>query len=122
MIKKETRRLLREKRHLRVRRSVSGTRGKPRLSVFKSLRHVYAQVIDDGAGRTLVSACSLEKELADGKEKMNQSQVAAEVGRMIARRAKELGISQVVFDRGGNIYHGRVAALAEAARESGLEF
>jgi large subunit ribosomal protein L18 len=122
VIKKETRRLLREKRHLRVRRSVSGTRGKPRLSVFKSLRHVYAQVIDDGAGRTLVSACSLEKELADGKEKMNQSQVAAEVGRMIARRAKELGISQVVFDRGGNRYHGNIASLAGAAREEGLEF
>ena len=122
MIKKETRRILRGRRHERVRKSVSGTQDKPRLAVFKSLRHVYAQLIDDGAGKTLASASSLEKELAGERDKMNQTQLAMEVGKMIGRRAKELGIKEVVFDRGGNRYHGNVASLAGAAREEGLEF
>lgn len=122
MIKKETRRILRGRRHERVRKSVSGTQEKPRLAVFKSLRHVYAQLIDDGAGRTLAFASSLEKELVKAGEKMNQTELAVEIGKLIARRAKELGIKEVVFDRGGNRYHGNIASLAGAAREEGLEF
>jgi len=105
-----------------VRKSVSGTQEKPRLAVFKSLRHVYAQLIDDGAGRTLAFASSLEKELVKAGEKMNQTELAVEIGKLIARRAKELGIKEVVFDRGGNRYHGNIASLAGAAREEGLEF
>ena len=105
--------------HKRIRRKISGTTERPRLAVFRSLKHIYAQVIDDTAGRTLASASSGEKGATfDGGNIAG----AKEVGRMVAERAKEKGIKNVVFDRGGYQYHGRVKALADAAREAGLEF
>lgn len=107
------------KRHKRVRGKLSGTAARPRLCVFRSLQHIYAQLIDDDKGVTLAAASSLEKEF-DGYG--GNMEAAKKVGSMIAARAKELGVEQVVFDRGGNIYHGRVQALADAARESGLQF
>lgn len=113
----------RMRRKLRVRRKISGTPERPRLSVYRSLRHMYAQVIDDESGVTLVAASSLEPALRD---KLGSStgnvEAAAEVGRLLGQRALEKGITRVVFDRGGNRYHGRVKALAEGAREAGLEF
>ena len=108
------------RRHLRVRRKVTGVAERPRLAVFRSLNHIYAQVIDDQTGRALVSACSLEKELREGAGKKTEK--AKEVGTLLAQRALASGINTVVFDRGGFIYHGRVKALAEAAREGGLQF
>ena len=108
------------RRKLRVRRKVSGTPERPRLSVFRSLKHMHAQIVDDQAGQTLVAATSLEKSLAvDGTGK---TAVAAAVGKTIAERAKAKGIAAVVFDRGGRPFHGRVKALADAAREAGLDF
>lgn len=110
------------RRHKRVRRHLSGTPQRPRLAVFRSLRHVYAQLIDDTAGRTLASASTREPGLAGdlaGKTKVAQ---AALVGKLVAERAGALGVSEVVFDRGGYRYHGRVRALADGARESGLAF
>ena len=104
--------------HLRIRKKSSGTEKAPRLAVFRSLKHIYAQVIDDGAGRTLTAASSREKGQSDGSNKNG----AAEVGKLIAGRCREKGIESVVFDRGGFKYHGRVRALAEAAREAGLKF
>ncbi|MEJ5186340.1 MAG: 50S ribosomal protein L18, partial [Candidatus Geothermincolales bacterium] len=99
---------------------IYGTPDRPRLSVFRSNRHIYAQIIDDTVGHTLASACSMEKEVdTAGKTK---TEVAREVGLLLARRAREKGIEKVVFDRGGNLYHGRVKALAEGAREGGLVF
>ncbi len=115
-------RMARKRRHRRVRTKVSGTAERPRLNVFRSLNHIYAQVIDDVEGKTLVAASTLEKEVAtkiSGKTKKDQ---AALVGSTIAERAKSAGIDLVVFDRGGYRYHGRVKALAEAAREGGLKF
>ena len=113
-------RVLRERRRRRIRKKVKGTAERPRLSVFRSNRHIYAQVIDDQGGRTLVAASTLEKGLdLAGKKKSEQAQM---VGRLIAERAKQAGVEAVVFDRGGNLYHGRVKALAEAAREGGLKF
>ncbi len=109
---------LRVIRHVRVRKKLEGTANKPRLAVFRSLKNISAQIIDDSTGMTLVSASSLEKEL---KAKGN-AEGAAEVGKEIAKRAKEKGITQVVFDRGGFQYHGRVSKLADGAREAGLEF
>jgi large subunit ribosomal protein L18 len=109
----------RVKRHKRVRGKVSGAAARPRLSVFRSLQHIYAQLIDDEKQVTLASASSVEKEF-DGYG--GNIEAAKKVGGMIAARAKELGVETVVFDRGGNIYHGRVQALAEAAREGGLQF
>jgi large subunit ribosomal protein L18 len=112
----------RVRRHARVRRKVSGTGEQPRLAVFRSLNHIYAQVIDDTVGRTLVTASTLDGEIKDdltGKDKTGQAQV---VGGLLARRAVEKGISQVAFDRGGFQYHGRVKALADGAREGGLKF
>ena len=107
------------KRHKRVRGRVSGTAARPRLAVFRSLQHIYAQVIDDVTGKTLVAASSAEKDFgAYG----GNVEAAKKVGGLVAARAKEAGIEQVVFDRGGNIYHGRIQALAEAARETGLQF
>ena len=107
------------KRHKRVRGKISGTPERPRLNVFRSETNIYAQIIDDVAGKTLVSASSLEKGFAcDG----TKSDAAKKVGQMVAERAKAAGITNVVFDRGGYVYHGRVAALAEGAREGGLEF
>jgi large subunit ribosomal protein L18 len=107
------------KRHKRVRGKISGTAARPRLCVFRSLQHIYAQLIDDTKGVTLAAASTVEKEF-DGYG--GNIEAAKKVGGMIAARAKELGLETAVFDRGGNIYHGRVQALAEAAREGGLQF
>ena len=114
------RRVAKARRHFRLRKKVSGTEQRPRLVVKRSSRHIAVQVIDDLAGRTLVSASTLEADVraVDGDKKAK----AAKVGELVAARAKNAGISAVVFDRGGNAYHGRIAALADAAREAGLEF
>ncbi len=115
-------RLARKRRHYRVRQKVKGTSSKPRLCVFRSLNHIYAQVIDDSQGHTLVSASTLDPETksdTDGKAKTGQAEL---VGLVLAKRALSKGISQVAFDRGGYNYHGRVKALAEAARQGGLKF
>lgn len=109
----------RQRRHARVRKKVAGTSERPRLNVFRSAAHIYAQVIDDTAGHTLASASDLDKALATAGDKTAR---AAAVGRLVAERAKSAGIEAVVFDRGGYKYHGRVRALAEAAREAGLRF
>lgn len=111
-------RLSRLRRHARVRKRVSGTHDRPRLAVFRSNRHIYAQLIDDVNGRTLASAGSLESGAGDG----DKTAVARRIGRSLADRAKAAGITAVVFDRGGYAYHGRVRALADAAREGGLDF
>jgi large subunit ribosomal protein L18 len=105
--------------HKRIRRRVAGTEARPRLAIYRSLKHIYAQVIDDRAGRTVVSASSNEKSVSfDG----GNVDGAKEVGRLVAERAKEKGVTKIVFDRGGYLYHGRIKALADAAREAGLEF
>ena len=109
----------RQRRHYRVRRKIRGSAERPRLAVFRSNRYIYAQVIDDDAGRTLASASSREASL---RERTLTAATAAEVGKLIAARSKDAGVGRVVFDRGGFAYHGRVKALAEAAREEGLEF
>jgi len=119
MIKKPDTNVQRQKRHKRVRAKISGTPERPRLNVFRSEKHIYAQIIDDTAGRTLCSASSVEK---DFEGSGSNKEGAKKVGQMIARRAKDKGISEVVFDRGGYIYHGRVQELAEGAREGGLQF
>ena len=108
------------RRHWRIRKKVEGRSDRPRLAVFRSLVHIYAQVIDDVAGRTLASASTLDAELR-GKTG-SKTEVASEVGRAVGERAKAAGVTQVVFDRGGNLYHGRVKALADGARAAGLEF
>jgi len=119
MINKPNSNKARLKRHGRVRKNIFGTASRPRLCVFRSLKNIYAQIIDDEAGNTLVAASSAEiKELANGGNKS----AAREVGKLVAQKAKDKNISTVVFDRGGYIYHGRVAELAEGAREGGLEF
>lgn len=115
-------RALRDRRQTRIRVRVSGTSARPRLSVFRSLTNIYAQVIDDEAGRTLVSASTVDKEIASQVDGKSKTEAAKIVGQALASRAKEAGISAVVFDRGGYRYHGRVAALAEGAREGGLNF
>ncbi|WP_344873328.1 50S ribosomal protein L18 [Allokutzneria multivorans] len=114
------RRIARARRHFRLRKKISGTAERPRLVVTRSSRHIVAQVIDDLAGRTVASASTLEADVRalDGDKKAR----AAKVGELVAARAKDAGIAQVVFDRGGHNYHGRIAALADAAREGGLEF
>ena len=109
------------RRHFRVRKKVAGTAERPRLAVFRSNKHISAQVIDDRTGRTLASASTVEKSLRDAGGTGNKS-AATNVGRLVAERAKAAGVSTVVFDRGGFQYHGRVAAVADAAREAGLEF
>ncbi len=111
---------LRRKR--RVRRKISGTTQRPRLSVSRSLKHIYAQIIDDENGKTLAHASSLSHEVRDNTTEGGKIQAAKNVGQLIARKAKEQQIEGVVFDRGGNLYHGRIKALAEAAREGGLKF
>ncbi|MBD5460437.1 MAG: 50S ribosomal protein L18 [Lachnospiraceae bacterium] len=122
MVRKKSRQQVRVKKHMRIRNRFTGTAERPRLSVFRSNNHMYAQIIDDTVGNTLVSASTLEKEVSGELEKTNDVDAAAYVGTVIAKRAIEKGIKQVVFDRGGYIYHGKVAALADAAREAGLEF
>ena len=116
------RKLARRRRQLRGRQKVVGTPERPRLCVTKSLHHVYAQVVDDLAGHTLVTASTLEKEISEGLSSTGNSEAAAAVGGVVAKRALDKGIEQVVFDRAGWPYHGKVAALAEAAREAGLKF
>lgn len=118
MLEKE---MLRRKRHRRVRKRVSGTPEKPRLNVFRSLNHIYAQVIDDSTGRTLVAASTIDGEIKSQIKTGGNIEAAKLVGGLIATRAIENGVTQVVFDRGGYKYHGRVAALADGAREAGLK-
>ena len=122
MVSKESRQLVRAKKHMKIRNRFSGTAERPRLAVFRSNNHMYAQIIDDTVGNTLVSASTLEKEIKAELEKTNNVDAAAYLGTVIAKRANEKGIKEVVFDRGGFIYQGKVAALADAAREAGLEF
>ena len=122
MVSKESRQEVRAKKHRRMRNRLSGTAQRPRLAVFRSNNHMYAQIIDDTVGNTLVAASTLEKEIKSELEKTNNVDAAAYLGTVIAKRAMEKGIKEVVFDRGGFIYQGKVAALAEAAREAGLEF
>jgi large subunit ribosomal protein L18 len=114
--------LSRQRRHRRVRARVTGTAQRPRLNVFRSLLNIYAQVIDDEAGHTLASASTIDPEVRTQLEGKRKTEAARIVGKVVAERAKKAGINQVVFDRGGYKYHGRVAALAEGAREGGLEF
>ena len=122
MIKKESRSKVRAKKHLRIRNRFSGTPERPRLAVFRSNNHMYAQIIDDTVGNTLVAASTVEKEVSDGLKKTNDTDAAKKLGGVIAKRALDKGIKTVVFDRGGFIYAGKVAALADAAREAGLYF
>ncbi len=119
---KFNRREARERRHRRLRQRVVGTTERPRLNVYRSLHHIHAQIIDDSIGHTLVAASSVEPELRAKLGSTGNQEAAKEVGLILAQRAKEQGIEQVVFDRGGYIYHGRIAALADGAREGGLEF
>ena len=122
MVSKESRSKVRVNKHRRLRNRFAGTAERPRLAVFRSNNHMYAQIIDDTVGNTLVSASTLEKDVKAALEKTNDVAAAAYVGKVIAEKAKAKGINTVVFDRGGFIYQGKVKALAEAAREAGLEF
>ena len=126
MIKRRSRNESRQRRHQRIRRVVRGTPERPRLSVFRSVAHIYAQVVDDRDGRTLAAASSLDPEVrgqaAGAKKGGKKTHAGKLVGQLVARRAKERGVSRVVFDRGGYLYHGRVKAVADGAREGGLEF
>ena len=122
MVSKVSRAKVRAKKHRRLRNHLSGTTATPRLTVFRSNNHMYAQIIDDTVGKTLVSASTTQKEVKAELEKTNNVDAAAYLGTVIAKRAIEAGIKEVVFDRGGFIYHGKVKALADAAREAGLEF
>ncbi|WP_078543131.1 50S ribosomal protein L18 [Litchfieldia alkalitelluris] len=119
MITKQDKNAVRKKRHVRVRSKLSGTAARPRLNVFRSNQHIYAQVIDDVNSVTLASASTLDKELSVGSGNVEAAQ---KVGELVAKRAIEKGVKEVVFDRGGYLYHGRVKALADAAREAGLQF
>ena len=122
MISKKSRKEVRVKKHMRLRNRISGTASTPRLAVYRSNNHMYAQIIDDVAQRTLVSASTTQAEVKEDLVKTNDVAAAAKVGTVIAKRALEAGITEVVFDRGGFIYHGKVKALADAAREAGLNF
>ena len=122
MVSKKSRTVVREQKHRRLRNRFSGTAERPRLAVFRSNNHMYAQIIDDTVGKTLVSASTLDKEVKAECEKTNNVDAAAVVGTVVAKRALEKGITTVVYDRGGFVYEGKVKALAEAAREAGLEF
>ena len=122
MVKKESRQKVRVKKHNRMRNRFSGTAERPRLAVFRSNNHMYAQIIDDTVGNTLVAASTVEKEVKAELQKTNDVEAAAYLGKVIAKRAIDKGITEVVFDRGGFLYHGKIAALAEAAREAGLVF
>ena len=122
MINKESRTAIREKKHLKIRNRFSGTAERPRLAVFRSNNHMYAQIIDDSVGKTLCSASTLESAVKSELSKTNNVEAAAYVGKVIAERAAKIGVTEVVFDRGGFIYQGKIKALADAAREAGLEF
>lgn len=119
---KATRKEFTRRRHARVRRKVSGTAERPRLAVFRSNQHIYVQLIDDTQQHTIASASTIDPDLKEGLEFGGNCDASTRVGKLIAERCLEKGIKQVVFDRGGNLYHGRVKALADAAREAGLEF
>lgn len=122
MVSKKSRQEVRAKKHMKIRNRFSGTAERPRLAVFRSNNHMYAQIIDDTVGKTLVAASTVEADAKKELEKTNNVDAAAYVGKVIAERAVEKGIKEVVFDRGGFIYQGKVQALADAAREAGLEF
>ena len=122
MVSKKSRTVVREQKHRRLRNRFSGTAERPRLAVFRSNNHMYAQIIDDTVGKTLVSASTLDKDVKAELEKTNNVEAATVVGTVVAKKALEKGITTVVYDRGGFVYGGKVKALAEAAREAGLEF
>ncbi|MDO4489519.1 MAG: 50S ribosomal protein L18 [Lachnospiraceae bacterium] len=122
MVSKVSRTQVRQKKHRRLRNHIAGTAQRPRLAVFRSNNHMYAQIIDDLAQKTLVSASTLQKEVKAELEKTNDVAAAAYLGTVIGKKALEAGITEVVFDRGGFIYQGKIAALADAAREAGLKF
>ena len=122
MINKVSRAQVRQKKHRRMRNDIAGTAARPRLAVFRSNSHMYAQIIDDTVGHTLVSASTLQKDVKAELEKTNDVKAAAYLGTVIGKKAVEAGIKEVVFDRGGFIYQGKIQALADAAREAGLEF
>jgi len=122
MITKKSRNEARKKRHQRIRNRVVGTAARPRLCVFRSLKHIYAQVVDDAAGHTVASASTLDAGLRDDLASLPKTDEAARVGALVAERARAAGVTTVVFDRGGYLYHGRVQRLADAAREGGLVF
>lgn len=122
MITKVDKNKARLKRHLRVRKKIEGTAARPRLNVYRSGKHIYAQLIDDVAGVTLASASTVDKELSGSINNGGNVEAARKVGELIAKRAESKGVKNVIFDRGGYLYHGRVQALADAAREAGLEF
>ena len=122
MVKKASRSKIRENKHRRIRNRFAGTAERPRLAVFRSNNHMYAQIIDDTVGNTLVSASTLQKDVKAELEKTNNVEAATKLGEVIAKKALEKGITNVVFDRGGFIYQGKIKALADAAREAGLQF
>ena len=122
MVSKKSRTAVRENKHRRMRHHLAGTADRPRLSVFRSNNHMYAQIIDDTVGNTLVAASTLDKDVKAELQKTNNVEAAAHLGTVIAKKALDKGINTVVFDRGGFIYQGKIKALAEAAREAGLEF
>ena len=122
MIKRDSKDIVRRRVHRRLRSRVSGSEERPRLNVFRSIHHIYAQIVDDGTGRTLAAASSLDKDVRSALKTGGNVAAAKGVGRALAERARAAGIKKVVFDRGGYAYHGRVRALAETAREAGLEF
>ena len=122
MVSKKSRTEVRVKKHRKLRNRLSGTPECPRLAVFRSNNHMYAQIIDDVAGNTLVAASTLQKDVKANLEKTNNVEAAAALGKVIAEKALDKGIKEVVFDRGGFVYHGKIQALADAAREAGLEF
>ena len=122
MVSKKSREVVRQTKHRRLRNTLSGTADRPRLAVFRSNNHMYAQIIDDTVGNTLVSASTLDADVKADLEKTNNVEAATKLGTVIAKKALDKGISTVVFDRGGFIYQGKIAALADAAREAGLEF
>ncbi len=121
-VKTNPREIGRARRKLRIRKKVSGTQERPRLTVFRSDKHIYAQIIDDARGVTLVAASTLSSEYREQEKPKGKLEAAKRVGEIVARKAKESGIAKVVFDRSGYIYHGRIQALADAARQAGLEF
>ncbi|MCR2043515.1 50S ribosomal protein L18 [Anaerosalibacter massiliensis] len=122
MLKQRNKNEERKKRHMRTRQKLTGTPERPRLNVYRSLEHIYAQVIDDTVGNTIVSASTLDKEIKEKVDNTSNKEAAKLVGELVAKRAQEKGISQVIFDRGGHIYHGRIKELADSAREAGLKF
>ncbi len=122
MVSKKSREVVRQNKHRRLRNNISGTADRPRLAVFRSNNHMYAQIIDDTVGNTLVSASTLDKDVKSSLDKTNNVAAAEKLGEVIAKKALDKGINTVVFDRGGFIYQGKIKALADAAREAGLEF